>query len=48
MIGKDIFIVCLFILLLLVPLSSFAQNNYTKATFAGGCFWCMEHPFEKL
>ncbi len=19
-----------------------------KATFAGGCFWCMEHPYEKL
>ena len=48
MIGKDIFVVCLFIVLLLAPLSSFAQNNYTKATFAGGCFWCMEHPFEKL
>jgi peptide methionine sulfoxide reductase msrA/msrB len=48
MIGKDIFVACLFIFLLLAPLSSFAKNNYTKATFAGGCFWCMEHPFEKL
>jgi peptide methionine sulfoxide reductase msrA/msrB len=24
------------------------QTNYSKATFAGGCFWCMEPPFEKL
>ena len=22
--------------------------NYEKATFAAGCFWCMESPFEKL
>lgn len=22
--------------------------NLEKATFAGGCFWCMVHPFEKL
>jgi methionine-S-sulfoxide reductase len=22
--------------------------NYQKATFAGGCFWCMEPPFDKL
>ena len=23
-------------------------ENLEKATFAGGCFWCMEGPFEKL
>jgi peptide methionine sulfoxide reductase msrA/msrB len=25
-----------------------AQAKYEKATFAGGCFWCMQPPFEKL
>jgi peptide methionine sulfoxide reductase msrA/msrB len=25
-----------------------AQIQYEKATFAGGCFWCMQPPFEKL
>ena len=24
------------------------QGNYEKATFAGGCFWCMVTPFEEL
>ncbi|MBW2520887.1 MAG: peptide-methionine (S)-S-oxide reductase MsrA [Deltaproteobacteria bacterium] len=24
------------------------QNKTAKAIFAGGCFWCMEPPFEKL
>lgn len=23
-------------------------KNYKKATFAGGCFWCMEPPFDKI
>jgi len=25
-----------------------AENKLEKAVFAGGCFWCMEHPYEKL
>jgi peptide methionine sulfoxide reductase msrA/msrB len=28
--------------------NSFAEEKMEKATFAGGCFWCMETPFEKL
>jgi peptide methionine sulfoxide reductase msrA/msrB len=25
-----------------------AQEQYEQAVFAGGCFWCMQPPFEKL
>jgi len=28
--------------------SSVSENKLEKATFAGGCFWCMQTPFDKL
>ena len=36
----------LFLLLLVLPLPALAKTE--KATFAGGCFWCMEPPFDKI
>ena len=28
--------------------SNTQEGEYSRATFAGGCFWCMEPPFDKL
>jgi peptide-methionine (S)-S-oxide reductase len=30
------------------PVNTTGSARYGKATFAGGCFWCMEAPFDKL
>jgi len=48
MIGKNSKFVILLSAILLIQMESYAQTKIEKATLAGGCFWCMEHPFEKL
>ena len=34
--------------LLILGVAVNADTQLEKATFAGGCFWCMQPPFEKL
>ncbi|NIN19807.1 MAG: methionine sulfoxide reductase, partial [Candidatus Aminicenantes bacterium] len=29
-------------------LSEKSEKEFEQATLAGGCFWCMEPPYEKL
>ena len=41
-------IITLIILILMTTNNLNADVTYKKATFAGGCFWCMEGPFEKI
>ncbi len=48
MFGKNSKFFFLLPALLLIHTDSDAQTSFDKATLAGGCFWCMEHPFEKL
>jgi peptide-methionine (S)-S-oxide reductase len=35
-------------ILLLATAEVFAAPALEKANFAGGCFWCMEHPFDQI
>ncbi len=43
---KTLFIACG--MFLLFSMTAGAQSKTEEATFAGGCFWCMQPAFEKI
>lgn len=45
---KDFILIMTGLLILLMAASKVMAANLEKATFAGGCFWCMESPFDKI
>ena len=56
--GKSILPITAVVLTVILAMATGVSNRvvkaegtsagYAKATFAGGCFWCMEPPFDKL
>jgi len=46
--GKTIFVVLSLSLTAIIALAINKNKNLEKATFACGCFWCIEAPFDKV
>ena len=45
---KRLFAILLLLWIFITPVAIAQSANIQKATFAGGCFWCMEKPFDEL
>lgn len=45
---KTAFSIILFTFLIITPFAHADAVKIEKATFAGGCFWCMESPFDEM
>ncbi|HOO44687.1 MAG TPA: peptide-methionine (S)-S-oxide reductase MsrA [Deltaproteobacteria bacterium] len=47
---RNILIKGLMVILFVLPSATglATDSEYERATFAGGCFWCMVHPFDQL
>lgn len=41
-------LICCSVVLFTFNVSLSRQDNLAKAVFAGGCFWCMEHPYDEI
>jgi peptide methionine sulfoxide reductase msrA/msrB len=45
---KYLIVISIFVFMQMIMESEVEAGTLEKATFAGGCFWCVVHPFDRL